>query len=172
MKQRAEVVATNSGTRIRFEQSQREVALSRDDVVFLTQIHDRFLLEEARARGYRLIAEDVVGSKGVPGGHDALLDLLIDDVCVRGGRPIKELTPLLVDRAVRRFGTQKSAAQMLGMSCRNVNYWVKGRRPRLLKGFFDNESDGGKNGDAGAVIDVVSPDDGQKGPGAKDDWDW
>lgn len=49
MKQRTEITSP-SGVRIRMEQEQREFALSRDEVMFLTQVPTVYLLDELISR--------------------------------------------------------------------------------------------------------------------------
>jgi len=178
MKQKVEFIRTDSGKNMRFqmEQSQKEFALSRDEVVFLTQIPERFLLDEIASRGYSLSGRTVL-LKNDTAFADKLLDAIIDTFVIVNERSIKELFPYIVNRAVQRFGTQKQAAKVLGITSRKANYWVKGRYelyPNLVRpdaaifaGLITSGEDSVKSEEKETEpIDVVAE------PEVVDDWDW
>jgi hypothetical protein len=128
VKQKAEFITQENGknTRLRFEQSQKDFALDRDEIIFLTQIPERYLLDEMTSRGYAL-SDNVVSLQKAEMFGDKLLDIIIDAFCIESQGSIDDLYPFLINRAVRRFGSQKEAAKALQMTARKVNYWVKGR---------------------------------------------
>ena len=135
MKQRAEII--HGGSRVRMEQEQTEFALSRDEVIFLTQVPTHYLLDEMRARGLYFTATEEERRKGSV-SIEVLIDELVDRLCVERGVSAQEILSLVVFRTMHRFGgRQMDVAKILNVSRRVVHYYVadtpSGRRALTRK---------------------------------------
>lgn len=112
MKQRT-TITSPSGHKIKMEQEQREFALSRDEVIFLTQIPTVYLLDELVSRvGSELLWEDLPA-------------IMIERVMLKYN------------------GNQVKTARSLGITPRMVYYWITERHKRKLLEERHNSMEGG-----------------------------
>ena len=121
MKQVMEVIVTEEGTRYRIGQEIRQIALTRDEVLFLTQIPTFYLLDELRSRSFKIEGSVLISPTAAP---DEIIDIMIDLISTNG-LDYRKLYKKVCNRAVERFGSQKEAAKALKMSTRAMCYWMK-----------------------------------------------